>query len=39
MTKLIKLLKKEENSIKNDFYNLKTESMDMIINHLIEETI
>ncbi len=39
MSKLVKILKKEEDSIKNDFYNLKTESLDMIINHLIEETI
>ena len=39
MSKLIKILKKEESSIKNDFLNLKTNSLDMIINHLIEETI
>ncbi len=39
MSKLVKILKREEDSIKNDFYNLKTESLDMIINHLIKETI
>ena len=39
MSKLIKLLKKEDKTIKNDFYKLKTESLDIIINHLIKETI
>ena len=39
MSKLIKMLKKEKNIIKNDFYNSKTKNIDMIINHLIEETI
>ena len=39
MSKLMKLLKKEESSIKSDFYKSKTENIDMIINHLIEETI
>ncbi len=39
MAKLVKIVKSEEASIKNDFINSKTESMDMIINHLIKETI
>ena len=39
MSKLINLLKKDENVIKNDFKNAKTENLDMIINHLIKETI
>ena len=39
MSKLINILKKEENVIKNDFVMSKTENLDMIINHLIKETI
>jgi ankyrin repeat protein len=39
MSKLIKLIKKDEVVIKNDFIKAKTESLDTIINHLIEETI
>ncbi len=39
MSKLIKLIKKEESSIKNDFTNAKTNSLDTILNHLIKETI
>ena len=39
MSKLIKILKKEEISIKNDFYKLKTKNLDMIINYLIKEAI
>ena len=39
MSKLMKLIKKDEVIIKNDFIKSKTESLDTIINHLIEETI
>lgn len=39
MSKLMYLLKKDENSIKSDFINSKTENLDTIINNLIEETI
>lgn len=39
MSKLMKLIKKDESIIKNDFTMSKTECLDMIINHLIEETI
>lgn len=39
MSKLISIIKKEENEIKNDFIKSKTECLDMIINHLIKETI
>lgn len=39
MSKLMMLIKKDENIIKNDFTMSKTECLDMIINHLIEETI
>lgn len=39
MSKLVKTVKNKEESIKNEFINSKTESMDTIINHLIEETI
>lgn len=39
MSKLVKIVKKEEESIKNEFTMSKTESLDMIINYLIKETI
>ena len=39
MSKLVSLLKKEEKEIKSDFEKSKTECLDTIINHLIEETI
>ena len=39
MSKLMKLIKKDEVIIKNDFIKSKTESLDTIIAHLIEETI
>ena len=39
MSKLVNIIKKEEKVIKNDFVKSKTECLDTIINHLIEETI
>ncbi len=39
MSKLIKLLKKEELEIKEEFNSSKTECLDTIINYLIKETI
>ena len=39
MSKLVSIIKKEEKVIKNDFVKSKTECLDTIINHLIEETI
>ena len=39
MSKLVKLLKKEDKIIRNDFSKLKTENLDIIINYLIKETI
>lgn len=39
MTKLLKIIKKEENEIKNDFIKSKTVCLDTIINHLIKETV
>lgn len=39
MSKLMNLIKKDERIIKNDFTMSKTECLDMIINHLIKETI
>lgn len=39
MTKLIKLLTKNKELIKNDFFMSKIENLDTIINHLIEENI
>lgn len=39
MKKLLKILKKEEQNILDDFHEAKTKSLDMIINHAIEETI
>lgn len=39
MSKLMRLIKKDEDIIKNDFTKSKTESLDTIINHMIEETI
>ncbi len=39
MSKLIKLLKREDKIIREDFYKLKTDCLDIIINHLIKETI
>ena len=39
MTKLINLLTKNKELIKNDFFMSKIENLDTIINHLIEENI
>ena len=39
MKKLLKILKKEEQVIIDEFHEAKTKSLDMIINHVIEETI
>ncbi len=39
MSRLVKILKKEEDIIKNDFIASKTECIDTIINCLIKETI
>ena len=39
MSKLMYQIKKDENNIKSDFINSKTECLDLIINNLIEETI
>ncbi len=39
MSKLMHILKKEEATIKNDFELSRTSNLDMIINHLIKETI
>jgi len=39
MTKLINLIKKNQDIIKNDFFMSKTENLDIIINKMIEETI
>ena len=39
MSKLIELLRKQEEIIKDDFIKSRTENIDMIINNLIEETI
>ncbi len=39
MSKLLKLLKSKEKIILNDLGNAKVDSLDQIINHVIEETI
>ncbi len=39
MSKLVKIVKKEEKEIKDDFTRSKTECLDTIINHLIKETV
>ena len=39
MSKLLKLLKMEEENIKSDFESSNTKSLDLIINNLIKETI
>ena len=39
MSKLMYRIKEDENNIKSDFINSKTECLDLIINNLIEETI
>lgn len=39
MTKLIKIIKNNKELIENDFFMSKTENLEIIINHVIEETI
>lgn len=39
MEKLIELIRKNQEAIKNDFFMLKTNNLDVIIDHVIEETI